>query len=278
MPSSRYKPPYWRRAKPKQLYDIAKLRPATLPLGQRFETPSDVRKESLRSEVALAAHRVRSDYASYLQDCRDGYYHCEKTYCPKCARAFRRHTIGELFRLNAATERAVHILVVLLAVAPRGKLTDLEIAYYRHSLRKRLDRAGLGEVPVIGGFEVAYRARTKEWVLHVNLVMFGGDEQAIGWFEAEFRDDELDRPVQCVTVVDPPEQLSYVLKFSTYHRPQQQTGWQKSKAMPLNPAEHFELIRWMAQYEFTDHLFLYNARRHGASIEFKETRKACTHR
>jgi hypothetical protein len=82
-------------------------------------------------------------------------------------------------------------MVVLLEAAPKGKLLDLEIAQCRHSLRKRLDRAGLGGTPVIGGFEMAYRARTKEWVLHVNLVMFGGDEQAIARFEDGFRDDQL---------------------------------------------------------------------------------------
>jgi hypothetical protein len=77
-------------------------------------------------------------------------------------------------------------------------------------------------------------------------------------------------------VKDPVEQLSYLLKFTTYHRPYEQHGTKKSKAVPLNPPEHFELVRWMAQYTFTDHLFLFNARRRGVSIELsnKEARKA----
>jgi len=113
-------------------------------------------------------------------------------------------------------------------------------------------------------------------VLHINLVMFGGGETTIAKFEEGFRDNGLYRPVERVTVEDPAEQLSYVLKFTTYHRPHQQHGSKKAKAVPLNPAEHFELVRWMAQQEFTDHLFLFNARRRGVSIELstKDARKA----
>jgi hypothetical protein len=167
-------------------------------------------------------------------------------------------------------------LVILFEIAPRGKLQNLQIGRHRHSLRKRLVRAGLGHVPVVGGFEMVYRARTKQWVLHVNLVMFGGGEKAIAKFEAGFRDNELYRPIQCVTVTDPEAQLSYVLKFTTYHRPQEQHGSKKAKAVPLNAAEHVELVHWMDQYDFSDHLFLFNARRRGASIQLssKDARKA----
>jgi hypothetical protein len=97
--------------------------------------------------------------------------------------------------------------------------------------------------------------------------MFGGDEKAIAKLEDGFRDDDLYRPVERTTVDDPAKQLSYVLKFTTYHRPHQQHGSKKAKAVPLNPAEHVELVRWMAQHEFSDHLFLFNARRRGASIK-----------
>jgi hypothetical protein len=164
----------------------------------------------------------------------------------------------------------------LLEIAPKGNLLKIEIERYHHSLRKKLDRAGLGKVTVIGGFEMIYRARTKQWVLHINLTMFGGNEKDMRRFESCFPDDEIYRPVRRDDLKDDAEQLSYILKFTTYHRPHQQRGGEKAKAKPLNPAEHFELVRWMAQFEFSDHLFLYNARRRGASIEVssKEARNA----
>jgi hypothetical protein len=276
MVASRRKPPFWRRAEPASAHDIAKLKPQALGAGKRFETLSDTRKESHRRETVLASYRPGNGYVTYLRECRDGDYHCERTYCPICARTFRRYATGELLRLNEETGSAVHVLVVLLASKPNGKLLELDIEPYRHLLRKRLSRAGLGKVPVIGGFEVVYRARSKEWVLHINLVMFGGNKKAIARFEEGFRDDDLYRPVQWTIVKDPVEQLSYILKFTTYHRPHEQRGAKKAKAVPLNPREHFELVRWMVQFEFTDHLLLFNARRRGVSIELsnKVLRKA----
>jgi hypothetical protein len=276
MTQSRRKLPYWRRNIPFALFDMAKLRPKELPRGVRFETPSDARSESLRSERLLARHRQGKAYCIHLQECREGHYYCEKTYCPGCARTFRRYITGETLRLHSESKTKAWVLVILLEAAPRGKLQDLQIDRYRHSLRKRLDRVGLAHVPVVGGFEMIYRARSKEWVLHINLVMFGGDEKAIAKFEEGFRDDGLYRPVERTTVVDPAEQLSYVLKFTTYHRPRQQRGSKKAKAVPLNPSEHLELVRWMARHEFSDLLFLFNARRRGASVELssKDERNA----
>lgn len=276
MTEPRRKLPYWRRTIPTASFDVAKRRPRTLPRGERFETRADSRDESLRSEMQLATQPGGKAHGVYLQECRDDHYQCERTYCAQCARTFRRYFTGELLKLNSEFEGQVRILVILLEVTPRGKLQDLQIDRYRHSLRKRLDRAGLGHVPVVGGFEMIYRARPKEWVLHINLVMFGGDAKAIAKFEEGFRDDSLYRPVERAPVKDPAEQLSYILKFTTYHRPHQQRGSKKAKAVPLNPSEHLELVRWMAQYEFSDHLFLFNARRRGASIELssKDARKA----
>jgi len=276
MTKSRRKPPYWRRAIPTAQFDMTKLRPKSLPPGQRFETPRDADKESVRSAALLATHRQGRSYGVYLQECLAGDYQCDQTYCPRCARTFRRYVTGELLRLHATSNTTPSILVILLEAAPQGELQDLQIDKYRHSLRKRLVRAGLGHVPTAGGFEMIYRARSKEWVLHINLVMFGGDEKAIAKFGAGFGGDDLYRPVERVTVKDPAEQLSYVLKFTTYHRPHQQRGATKAKAVPLNPSEHFELVRWMAQHEFTDHLFLFNARRRGVAIELssKDARKA----
>jgi hypothetical protein len=264
---SRRMRPYWRRIEPSAAFDIRKLRPHDLRRGKRFETVADVSFESIRSEKLLRRIHGGKPYSVTLQDCREGHYNCEQTYCPKCARIFRRYIIGELLRLQSASKTKTLVLVVLLEVAPRGKLRDVQIGRYRHSLRKRLVRAGLNHVPILGGFEVAYRARSKEWVLHINLVVFGGCEKAIARFADGFADEIFYRQVERVIVKDAPEQLSYVAKLTTYHRPHQQHGPKKAKAVPLNASEHSELVGWMSQYEFTDHLFLYNARRRGALIE-----------
>jgi hypothetical protein len=117
-----------------------------------------------------------------------------------------------------------------------------------------------------------YRADRKIWVLHMNLAIFGGDPTAISAFEQTFAESKFNRPVHTVPVKNPARQFSYLLKFTTYHRPFKQTGPAKALAKPLNPAEHYELISWMARYAFTDHLFLFNARRYGASIRLNSSR------
>jgi hypothetical protein len=155
---------------------------------------------------------------------------------------------------------------VLLAKA--ADIRELDPEPYRHSLRKRLDRAGLGDAVVVGGFEIVWRARDKVWVLHANFLIVGARETAIARFEKSFRSSSFARPTQMVPLYDLPAQLSYLLKFTTYHRPFRQAGPRRSPAMPLNAKEHVALVKWMFQYRFADMLFLYGVRRRGDRLAF----------
>jgi hypothetical protein len=262
------KPPFWRRRRPPAKYDIALLRPATLPPRERFETVKDARRESDRSGTLLrSSPRGSKALAESLSDCRKANYQCDQPFCPICARRFRRWFIGELLRISRGSA-PVHIYTVLLREADGDHISELDPAPYRHSLRKRLKRAGL-DVPVIGGFEVVYKARRKVWVLHINLVIFGGTENAHENFETSFDNSDIDRPVDSATLNDPAEQLSYVLKFTTYHRPYERQSSAKSPAKPLNGRDHARLVEWMSELEFGDFLFLVNARRNGPRISIK---------
>ena len=196
--NSRHKPLFWRRNAPIAIYDIAKLRPKMLPRGERFETVSDAKRESVRSQALLSGMA----YGTYLQDCRDDHYKCNQTYCPQCARTFRRYFTGQLLQLREQFVGQIQIIVVLLEAATVGELNSLKIERYQHSIRKKLERAGLKGVPVIGGFEMIYRAREKRWVLHANLVLFGGKPSAINKFKRSFSKDELERPTDCDDLID----------------------------------------------------------------------------
>ena len=159
----------------------------------------------------------------------------------------------------------MHLYTVLLKEAAKDKIDELDPAPFRASLRKRLQRAGLGNIPVIGGFEIVYRARRQIWVLHANLVMIGGKQTARAKFEEAFQADGFERAHVKAVLKDRAKQLSYVLKFTTYHRPQEQQGPTRSPAKPLNPREHMALVKWMSQFEFQDFLLLINARRQGGT-------------
>ena len=276
MPKSRRKPVFWRRSKPNPRFDIVKLRPASKPRGKRFESLRDAREESERSEELLRSFAGKgSDLADILAECRTGYYECQKPFCPICAGRFRRWFIGQLLRLTEGQSKRVHLYTVLLREAPRADIDNLEPGSFRHVLRKRLERTGLGGIPVIGGFEIVYRAAQRVWVLHANLIVFGGQEADHKKFMRLFKSSKIDRPVMKAALKDPPAQLSYVLKFGTYHRPHEQHGSTKSRAKPLNKREHAALVKWMSRFEFKDFLLMINAKRQdGSKIVLSSPRNA----
>ena len=162
-------------------------------------------------------------------------------------------------------DEPVRIYTILLEEAPRDKINDLDPTTVQHRLRKQLQRAGLGKVPVIGGIEIVYKANKRVWVLHANLVMIGGKKAARKKFAQGFKGGDIERPVIRARLKKPPKQLSYVLKFTTYHRPYEQQGSAKTEAKPLNPKQHAALLKWMSQFEFQDFLLLINARRKGGT-------------
>ena len=200
--------------------------------------------------------------AKRLSDCREGDIICDDPQCPICARTYRRWLTGQLLRLASKTTKRIDILTVLLEKAPPDKIDTLSPKAWPAKLRKRLDRAGLSDVPVIGGFEMIYKADLKSWVLHINLVIFNGSLQALNAFEATFKSSGIKTPTHRAPLQNAPEQLSYVSKFTTYHRPRAQSGGTNAPAVPLNPKQHHALMTWMS-IQFQDFLFLHNARRQG---------------
>ena len=265
--SKKHHLPFWHAFKPETSYDISRLHPAIWPKRLRFETEIDVNNESVRSASLLrSGNGDQQGLADELDECRAGDVRCNLPACPICSRAFRRWFTAELLRVTEHKDDAT-TLTILLKKAPRGQLSELNLAACRDLLRKRVQRNGLNDIPVIGGFEVAYQDQA--WILHAHLVIIDAQEEAIENFKATFENSQLQRPTFEASLKDRPKQLSYLLKFGTYHRPFQQIGPGKSPAKPLNPPEHRELVQWMSGYKFTDFLFLSGARRFGSEIRLK---------
>ena len=74
--------------------------------------------------------------------------------------------------------------------------------------------------------------------------------------EAALQNSGTAYPVDHVPLRDPDEQLSYCIKFVTYHRPGR-------RRVPLPPDRLLELAAWCAPHRFEDFLFAYGARRRG---------------
>ena len=214
----------------------------------------------------LSTHQ-QEQLLNHLYECRTLAQRCDQPYCSLCARRFRIWFIGELLRIiGNIGSSPVYILTILLEEASYDEIHRLDVKGYDAELRKRLSRNGLDEAVVIGGYEIIYRAKSKTWVLHINLLIIDGTLEAIEKFKETFSNSDIEKPALVEKLEDLAIQLSYILKFTTYHRPFKQCGSKKGPAVPLNPREHCALVSWMAQWRFQDFMFLFNARREGVKI------------
>jgi hypothetical protein len=260
------RPPYWFEARVPARFDIALLKPRSLPRDERFETVAHVEERSRVLELALrrSPHRMYRDLAEILSDCRNGYYICGRPFCPICARQYRHWFIAEVLRHAAAYPDRAFALTVYLQEVDANHLGGADISRLHAMLRARLRRCGFVGSMVIGGTEVAYRARTGRWLLHVHLLALGVPHGAIEKLAASF--GRKGRKFEAQELRDSVKQLSYVQKFATYHRPGKQTSNRKPRPYPLPNSQLLELTEWSSQYQFDDFLFLFGARRRGKRI------------
>ncbi len=119
---------------------------------------------------------------------------------------------------------------------------------------------------MVGGTEARYRAIDSSWLVHGHLLVVDAPAGAIDALKRTFDSGPVKYPVVSQDLVDPVDQLSYLQKFTTYHRPGEQTSTTRPRAYPLPPRPLLELLRWMAGYRFDDFRFLYGARRRGEKI------------
>ncbi len=99
------------------------------------DSPRCRRRERTRSEQRLRSFfGGNRELVEFLQECREGYYQCNRPFCSLCARAFRRWFVGELLRVTKGKD-VVRIYTVLLKEAPHDKIDALDPAQFRHQLR-----------------------------------------------------------------------------------------------------------------------------------------------
>jgi hypothetical protein len=257
---------YWERVRIPARFDLVELLPAGLPKSFRFETKADVIERSLATEKRLRkAGLSLRDMAESLADCRSGYYSCRQPICPICALAFRRWLAANGMALARKISNPVTLTLFCDAV-PEGRLHDADTAKIHDRVRQRFRRAGLGDIVAVGGTEVAYRADQKDWLVHLHLLVGDVEKSALERLRAAWAKSEIRAPLRISPLVDPPQQIGYLLKFSTFHRPGMQSSPRRARAYPLPQPRFEELARWFDNYEFGDFIFLLGARRRGGRI------------
>ena len=253
--------PFWSDGHIQPGFDIVLLRPATSPSSERFETRPDATEKTkrLRERLApVAAPEIRN-FIDEVQLCskRDP---CERPNCPACGRLFRRWITARLLELQEGRKKKC-IVTIALGVVKGGKLGKVDLHLISQRLRKKLSRSGLTGCIAVGGIEVAYKSKKGIWRLHAHLLVLGSTREVLDNLRGEEGDLQIDG------LTDLPKQLSYLMKFSTGHRPGARTGQKQRRMYPLPLPALIELVSWSNRYHVSDFMFAFGVRRRGQRFE-----------
>ena len=199
------------------------------------------------------------DVGRALTQCDGARHRCSLPICAVCARAYRQGPIAQLHALANAYVGPHEVATIYLSLIRPGCLAAVDVPRGREMFRKRLDRAGFKSAIVVGGIEVAWQENWQRWLLHAHVVAIGVDADAWEQLEAALEDSGTTKPVDHVPLRDPAEQLSYCIKFVSYHQPGR-------RRVPLPPDRLVELAAWWSRHRFEDFLFAYGARRRGGRL------------
>jgi hypothetical protein len=202
-----------------------------------------------------------------VRQCDGKYHRCGLPICAICARDYRVGPIAQLHALAHTYPGPHEVATLYLNLFAPGFLRDADLWRAKEMLRKRLARAGFKGAIVVGGIEVAWQQNWQRWLLHAHVLAIGVAAQAWKRLEAALEDSDTDDPVRAQLLRDPGEQLSYCVKFVTYHQPGR-------RLVPLPPERLVELAAWWSQYRFADFWFAYGARRHGGQLVVNKYRSA----
>src|SRR5208337_1047373 len=164
---------------------------------------------------ALSRAPSQDDLVAAISSCRTG-APCREVLCPRCQREFRLWFASEMLELIPEGLPAFTATILLDSVTG-SELCQLDLKRLHDRLRKRLGRAGF--VAAIGGTEAAYKAGSDRWIIHVHLLVANELNEGRARLREAFADVDLFRPVICRPLRDRAAQISYLQKFSTYHRP-----------------------------------------------------------
>jgi hypothetical protein len=230
--------------------------------GIEIEAEAQARNED-RADVLWS--RV-PEVARKLARCDGDVWACLLPICAICARLYRIDLYPRLRGLAASFDGPHTIATIYLDRFPAGQLLTANLKRARDFSRQRFNRAGLSGSTLIGGTEVAWQAKRGCWLLHVHLLTIGVPETAWGQLDEAWANSGTADPIQTDELRDLGEQLSYLVKFHTYHKPGQSRANRRARAYPLPPERLAELATWSSQYRLEDFLFLYGARRRGRKI------------
>jgi hypothetical protein len=251
-------------------FDIARLRPSELPRGKRFETVDDTRARRDAELERFEQIPGLAHVADRLHFCT-AETPCAQVYCPICGRRFRRWFTGQALRLQADLD--LEVITVALELVASEELTQCDLLVAKRRVAQRFQRAAPSVEFVLGGIEAEYRERDDAFLVHAHLLLSRLPPHELIALRSAFADVGVTRGVKAQTLRDPPTQISYALKFTTYHRPGTQNGSRRPRAFPLPDRALKQLTLWRARHGFLDFVFMMHLRRRGGDLVRIDKRK-----
>jgi hypothetical protein len=149
-------------------FDIARLRPDSLPRGDRFETVADARarRDSELDRLKRIAELTR--VADRLLFC-SAESPCAQVYCAVCARLFRRWLTGQALRHQRAVD--LRVLTVALELVPSKRLAKCDLLVVKRRAAQRFRRAAPSAEFVLGSIEAEYRQGGDAFLLHAHCLV-----------------------------------------------------------------------------------------------------------
>lgn len=224
--------------------DIARLRPDSLPRGDRFETVADARVRRYADIDRFESIQGLEQVVDRLSAC-SAQSPCAQVYCAICARLFRRWLTGQALRHQRAADLLV--LTVALELVPSKRLAKCDLPVVKRRAAQRFRRAAPSAEFVLGGVEAEYRQGDDAFLVHAHLLVSPLPRDELDALRSAFASIDVLRPVKLQKLKDAPRQISYLLKFVTFHRPGSQKGSCRATAIPLPDHALKQLILWRAR-------------------------------
>ena len=199
---------------------------------------------------------------------------CDSAACPPCMREFRVWLVDAgitLFEESLGELSAASLVHYSWSRRP-GDLNGFDLDRAKRQMARHLDRAGLGDLVAIGGFDFSYNqpadGSIPYWQPHAYVIFQGIEQEALKQALRPFYPTtaEIPRPVRTRSVTEPMEALSYAVKAMFWRRSSYWDGWSNTRSLPLLPRAKRELLAYLDQHRPVDQLFLKNVRRQGVSL------------
>jgi hypothetical protein len=263
--------PFYLRSEPNPENDPADWLPG-------FETKEQAaERHAARSQLMSTGKNTMSQLNFYWckPECP-----CDSGACPFCMREFRRWWVDlgiTLLEQSFDPLCAASLVHHTLSHRP-GTLHDFDLDKAKRQLARHIDRAGLGNLIAIGGFDFVYSQPAggtgAYWQPHTYVIFQGAEKEIIKEALSRFYPavPNIRRPVRIRVVGNPMKALSYSMKdvFCRRSSYTDSTGRANTRAFWLARDAERELLTYLDRLHPVDRIFLKNVRREGVNLTAKQ--------